>query len=75
MKCPVCGKGDEFNDVVISERLDDDTFKEWRFSLVWVSFPSGQTGYRFEYFDEDAVYPEDLGTLTIIDGKLVVVNW
>lgn len=75
MKCPNCGKGDDFNDIVIDERLEDGSFKEWRFSLVWCAFPNGRTGYRFEYLDEDAMYPEDLGTLTIIDGKLVVVNW
>ena len=75
MKCPHCGKGDDFNDVVIAERLPDGSFREWRLSLTWVAFPSGATGYRLEYLDEDAPYPEDLGTITVIDGKLIVVQW
>jgi len=80
MECPHCKKEIAFKDmpyedIVIAEKLDDGTFKEWRLSLTWVSFPGGATGYRLEYLDEDALYPEDLGTITVIDGKLIVVQW
>jgi hypothetical protein len=66
---------DNYGQIIFSEKLEDDSFKEWHLDLVEVFFPSGQNGYRFEYLDEDAPFPEDLGTLTIIKGKLVVVNW
>jgi len=80
LKCPHCKEEIEFRDMpyedmVIAERLPDGSFKEWRLSPIWVSFPGGATGYRLEYLDEDAPYPEDLGTIAIVGGKLIVVQW
>jgi hypothetical protein len=62
-------------ELVIDEKLPDGSYKTWRLSPVWVAFPSGQTGYRLEYVDEEAEFHEDLGTITIMGGKLVVVQW
>ena len=80
MLCPHCGEEIGYcempvEDMVISERLDDGSFKEWRLSFTWVSVPSGATGYRLEYLDEGEPFTEDVGTLTVMKGKAVVVQW
>ena len=64
-------------DIVISVKQEDGTYKDYEIDFVWVSFPGGQTGYRLEYTDPDLPYPVDLGTLTIDkDGKkAVIIQW
>jgi len=54
---------------------DIKTDKTYNVDWVWVMFPNGKSGYRLEYIDDESLFPEDLGTLVVDDGKLKIVQW
>ena len=53
---------------------DLNTGKEYHIDLISVMFPNGKIGLRVEILNTDG-FPDDLGTLIVVDGKLKVIQW